>query len=412
MSYKSILKHFPPAAYYLGTHFIRCPTAYQTLEELLKTPVITDEVRTWLIYASCTTVVTFILIIILLFLRKRIGLVVQLFREAGCAVRRIPMILFQPMWTLITIAATVAVLVVVALYVETAGTPSLDLENGFGINYDKDETWQVLRWYYYFGALWITAFIFACQDVIIAGAVATWYFNREKRSLGWPIYASTWRLFRYHLGSVAFGSLIIAIIRFIRLMLAYIQRQLKGRTGKVAQFLLKMMHVCLLCFEKFIAFLNRNAYIEVAIYGHSFCTAAKKAFMLIVSNVVRVAVINSIGDFILFLAKLIPIGVVIVAGRELLKDRPDVSMIAIPIALVACFTFAISHCFIGVYEMVIDTIFICFCEDCEQNDGDTKPYYMSKGLMKYMNASKKMELGRKKKSKTQDNSKSSDEDKK
>lgn len=37
---------------------------------------------------------------------------------------------------------------------------------------------QVLRWYHYFGALWITAFIFACQDVIIAGAVATWYFNR------------------------------------------------------------------------------------------------------------------------------------------------------------------------------------------------------------------------------------------
>lgn len=32
-------------------------------------------------------------------------------------------------------------------------------------------------------------------------------------------------------------------------------------------------------------------------------------------------------------------------------------------------------------QMVIDTIFICFCEDCEQNDGDKKPYYMSKGLM-------------------------------
>lgn len=30
--------------------------------------------------------------------------------------------------------------------------------------------------------------------------------------------------------------------------------------------------------------------------------------------------------------------------------------------------------------MVIDTIFICFCEDCELNDGISKEYYMSKGL--------------------------------
>ena len=31
--------------------------------------------------------------------------------------------------------------------------------------------------------------------------------------------------------------------------------------------------------------------------------------------------------------------------------------------------------------MAIDALFICFCEDCEVNDGVNKPYYMSKGLM-------------------------------
>lgn len=37
-----------------------------------------------------------------------------------------------------------------------------------------------------------------------------------------------------------------------------------------------------------------------------------------------------------------------------------------------------------VYEMTVDTIFICFCEDCEQNDGMTRPYFMSKNLMEVM----------------------------
>jgi solute carrier family 44 protein 1 (choline transporter-like protein) len=31
--------------------------------------------------------------------------------------------------------------------------------------------------------------------------------------------------------------------------------------------------------------------------------------------------------------------------------------------------------------MTIDTIFMCFCEDCERNDGVNSPYFMSKDLM-------------------------------
>ena len=31
--------------------------------------------------------------------------------------------------------------------------------------------------------------------------------------------------------------------------------------------------------------------------------------------------------------------------------------------------------------MAIDTIFLCFCEDSDKNDGIKKPYYMSTGLM-------------------------------
>ena len=40
-------------------------------------------------------------------------------------------------------------------------------------------------------------------------------------------------------------------------------------------------------------------------------------------------------------------------------------------------------------QMTIDTIFLCFCEDSERNDGISKPYYMSKGLMEYVENSTK-----------------------
>jgi solute carrier family 44 protein 1 (choline transporter-like protein) len=31
--------------------------------------------------------------------------------------------------------------------------------------------------------------------------------------------------------------------------------------------------------------------------------------------------------------------------------------------------------------MAIDTIFLCFCEDSDRNDGISRPYFMSTGLM-------------------------------
>ncbi|XP_014662558.1 PREDICTED: choline transporter-like protein 1 [Priapulus caudatus] len=161
-----------------------------------------------------------------------------------------------------------------------------------------------MKWYYIFGGLWLVQFIIACQHMIIAGAVATWFFTRDKSKLGCPIAASTCRLIRYHLGSVAFGSLIIALVQLCRLILLYIEKMLRYKKNKMVTYILKCLSCCLWCFEKFLKFLNRNAYIEIAIHGYGLCKAAQKAFMLIVGNALRIAAINSVGDFTLFLGKI------------------------------------------------------------------------------------------------------------
>ncbi len=43
------------------------------------------------------------------------------------------------------------------------------------------------------------------------------------------------------------------------------------------------------------------------------------------------------------------------------------------------FLFTFLSCFFGVYSMAVDTLFLCFLEDLERNDGTPeRPYYMSK----------------------------------
>lgn len=65
-----------------------------------------------------------------------------------------------------------------------------------------------------------------------------------------------------------------------------------------------------------------------------------------------------------------------------------------PFAFGAVLSLLTSNCCFSVYGMTIDTIFACFCEDCETNDGIDRPYFMSKNMMQLMRFSTKNFAGR------------------
>lgn len=46
--------------------------------------------------------------------------------------------------------------------------------------------------------------------------------------------------------------------------------------------------------------------------------------------------------------------------------------------------YLISDIFMTVFESSVSTIFLCFCEDVERNNGDSSPYYMSDSLKKLL----------------------------
>merc|ERR1712070_116925 len=98
--------------------------------------------------------------------------------------------------------------------------------------------------------------------------------TKEKGSIGnltvfKAIRVSMW----YHSGTCAFGSLIIAIIKTIRAVISYLQKKAAQSGNKLAQAVLCCIQCCMWCLEKCMKFLNKNAYIQTAIYGYSFCKA-------------------------------------------------------------------------------------------------------------------------------------------
>ena len=140
-------------------------------------------------------------------------------------------------------------------------------------------------------------------------------------------------------------------------------------------------------------FLNRNAYIMCAMKGTNFCVSAKDAFHLLMRNIVRVVVLNGIVNFLLFIGKLvIVVGVgtlsfFFFSGQipipELQDEIPTLNYLFTPITIIVIGTYFITSSFFSVYHMAVDTLFLCFLEDLERNDGTPqRPYFMPKGLQK------------------------------
>ncbi|XP_025420805.1 choline transporter-like protein 1 [Sipha flava] len=355
----------------------------------IKDQVEQTDVNTYFAFALIATISTVIILLIIVAMRSRIALVVQLFKESGKAIQSMPMLLIQPMVTFFFLCLAIIIWSYFAVLIQSSGTLAL-VPNSHNAYYKKDQLMKFARVYNILVLLWVIEFIIGCQHMIIAGSVATWFFSRNKDNVSSPISTSVGYLFNYHLGSVALGSFIITIFQIINAILNYIDETLKDSENEVARAFYKAFKCLFQCLQQFLQYLTRNAYIEIAIYGDNFCRSGQQAFKMITSNVLRVAAINSVGDFVLFLGKVLVVTSTVLLGFKMLETKPGVLHLWVPLSIAGLFAYFVAHCFISVYEMVIDTIFMCFCEDCNLNDGVTQEYYMSKELMEFVESSQKV----------------------
>lgn len=362
--------------------------------------------RAILVYAILATIFTLIILLLVWALRSRIGFLAQLFRESSECLIDMPYLLVQPFVTFIALLIFFSFWLMVIACLATATYPgSKSLTPLFGkadlsstvtnapyalpgdiastrignVSARQlthkfvefiDATWvRYMWWVYVIGLIWTSEFILACQQMVIAGAVAIWYFDGGKKSVGSPVLTSISNLVSYHLGSIALGSLLITILKIPRLILTYIYAKMKNRedTSECAKCGLKCCICCFYCLEKCVRFMNHNAYTVIAMQGINFCSAARRAFGVLVSNALQLATLNSIGDFILFLGKCFVTAVTGSLGLLLLKRDENLKFYAIPVLVIAIFSFFIAHCVLSLYEVVIDTLFLCMCEDHNMN---------------------------------------------
>ena len=279
-------------------------------------PSARKDASTFLALAIGWTVIGALITILLVVMHGRIALVVALFTEASKCIGSMPFILTIPLMTLALGTLVVAYFMGMAMFLVSSGDPAVD-ENGH-VSFVMSRSLQAWTWYHVLGFFWTFQFVMAYQETVIAAAAAKWYFAKPNahgtKGLHFTITRSMYRTLRYSAGSLLLGSFIVAIVQLIRLLVAVFEKQILDKCGgdnHKAKYIIKCVHCCLWCIEKCLKFINRNAYIEIAISGSSFCVSAQRAFHLLVRNALRVVAINSIGDLVLFVTKALISGLMV-----------------------------------------------------------------------------------------------------
>ncbi len=290
--------------------------------------------------------------------------------------------------------------------------------------------------YHIFGLLWTAQFLQGIGAMTISGAVCAWYFSQlPKEAEGdeeaeklryprsrFPICASLYRTLRFYLGSIAFGSLLIAFIQFIRLVFAYIQKKLEPQAKNNAslRFILCCIQCCLKCLQSLVETVTRNAYVFTALKGGSFCASGGMVFKLIVSHGTVFAAVNVLGEIIMFLGKVrgierwmaetggrgardslgradvlpahltrvlsllplsslptqIVISVVSAWIAYILLDRlpafqpggsSALSSTWLPILLTLFFAYVTASGFMMIFDLSVDSVLVCYCTDVDEN---------------------------------------------
>lgn len=98
----------------------------------------------------------------------------------------------------------------------------------------------------------------------VAGVVGSWWFKPEQNGFcGSAVFGSFFRTMTTSLGSVCFGSLLVAIIQATRQIL-----EMARQNDEVGQFLACCIDCLLGCLQSLLEYFNKWAFVYVGVYGY------------------------------------------------------------------------------------------------------------------------------------------------
>mmetsp|Transcript_16338 Transcript_16338/g.34181 ORF Transcript_16338/g.34181 Transcript_16338/m.34181 type:complete len:574 (+) Transcript_16338:106-1827(+) len=206
----------------------------------------------------------------------------------------------------------------------------------------------------------------------VAGVVGTWWFSPSEASsfCSSAVRDSFFRSTTYSLGSICFGSLIVAVLHIIRNSLR------RTSNNRDAGILRCMAHCILAYIEALVEYFNKWAFIYCGIYGYSYVEAGKRVMNLFKtrgwSTIISDNLINRLlGIMCLGIGVLIGLFTLFVSFLvEEIESQSGWAGFGFFIGFVM--GLVLSGLMMGLLANAVDSIIVCYAE-CPAEFGDSHP---------------------------------------
>lgn len=229
----------------------------------------------------------------------------------------------------------------------------------------------------FFGLLWIIAFFNAQQSFIVMVAGCSYYFDSNSEKDG---YADVGMGVKFawvnHVGSLAMGSFLVALVEFLRVVVAVIVEQAQKASGNnpVVKCIGCVANCCMECLQKVIDYINKAAYAYMAVSGQGFCSSAWDGFMLNMKHGLEFAWARVLAELFILTGKLslvaLNCGVLYLTMNYVFMDftgSDAVSSIYSPMIVVAVITYVAASVFLGLFSNTVLSLMTCLAIDVDLN---------------------------------------------
>lgn len=299
---------------------------------------------------------------------KRIRLAIAVIKTTAVFINDVKSIYFVPIISSLVLFVFLFMWLIGFFYIGSVGTPVILMTDQLpfaSVNWSQDT--QIALAYYTFMGIWTYTFLDAVQLFVICSTACIWYFKQESASF--PVTKSAYRAFRYYLGSLAFGSLILAIVLSIKYVVMYIREKTKDAASenKCLKYGLDCLLCCIACLQRIVEFINKSAYIQIALQGKGFCAACKDACCIVLENCLRFAAVDGLGSIFVYFGIVFIGAVNAIIGYVILESTPmykdNISSPNVSVFIMGVFGVCIGGVFMSIYGQSIDAILFSFILD-------------------------------------------------
>jgi len=135
--------------------------------------------------------------------------------------------------------------------------------------------------------IWTSSFFITLGRMIISLCAAQWYYTPQKdEGNSVSVIQCTFTALLKHAGTASFASLVMGPLVFIRTPFLILQRSIQytGMNNICIDTIICCCQCSFFILERFLKFSSKNAYVQTALFGYSFCKSSHESYYLLTRN--------------------------------------------------------------------------------------------------------------------------------